>query len=143
LRIDAFVRRKQVPVPKEAAMAQSRPEEMHQLFITHFNAGDLESLMALYTPDAALVPQPGQVLTGHAAIREALQGFLALRGKIEMETTYVVQAGDTALMRGQWRLSGTGPDGKPLTLAGKSSEVVRKQADGRWLFAVDHPYGAD
>lgn len=124
-------------------MAQTRPEEMHALFARHFNAGDLEALVALYTPDAALVPQPGQVVKGHAAIREALQAFLALRGKIDLQTTYTVEAGDTALTRGQWQLKGTGPDGQPVALAGKSSEVLRKQADGRWLLAVDHPYGAD
>ena len=124
-------------------MARSTPEEMHQLFARHFNAGDLEALVALYTPDAALVPQPGQVVQGHATLREALQAFLGLNGKIELQTTYVVEAGDTALMRGQWRLNGTGPDGQPVALSGKSSEVLRKQPDGRWLYAVDHPYGAD
>jgi uncharacterized protein (TIGR02246 family) len=130
-------------VAKETTMAQTRPEDMHQMFARHFNAGDLEAVMALYTPDAALVPQPGQVVTGQAAIREALQAFLALRGKIELQTTYIVEAGDTALMRGQWRLNGTGPDGQPVALSGKSNEVLRKQPDGSWLFAVDHPYGAD
>ena len=124
-------------------MAQTRPEEMHALFARHFNAGDLEALVALYTPDAALVPQPGQVVKGHAAIREALQAFLALRGKIDLQSTYTVEAGDTALTRGQWQLKGTGPDGQPVALAGKSCEVLRKQADGRWLLVVDHPYGAD
>jgi uncharacterized protein (TIGR02246 family) len=124
-------------------MAQGRPGDMHQEFARHFNSGDMDSLIALYTPDAALVPQPGQVVKGQAAIREALQGFLALRGKIELETIYVVEAGDTALMRGQWRLTGTGPDGQPVALSGKSNEVLRKQPDGRWLYAVDHPYGAD
>jgi uncharacterized protein (TIGR02246 family) len=99
--------------------------------------------MALYTPDATLGPQPGQVVTGQAAIREALQGFLALKGKIQITTTYVLQSGDIALLRGQWQLSGTGPDGQPVAMAGKSNEVVRKQPDGRWLFAIDHPYGAD
>jgi uncharacterized protein (TIGR02246 family) len=130
-------------VAKETTMAQNRPEDMHQRFAQHFNAGDIESLMALYTPDAALVPQPGQVVQGHAAIREALQAFLALRGKIELQTTYVVEAGDTALARGQWRLTGTGPDGQPVSLSGKSNEVLRRQPDGGWLLAVDHPYGAD
>jgi uncharacterized protein (TIGR02246 family) len=128
---------------KETTMAIGTPEEMHQLFARHFNAGDLESLMALYTPDAALVPQPGQVVTGQAAIREALQGFLSLGGRMVLDTTYVVQAGDTALCRGHWRLTGTGPDGKLLELGGKSSEVLRKQPDGSWRIAVDHPYGAD
>jgi uncharacterized protein (TIGR02246 family) len=113
------------------------------MFAEAFNAGDLESLMTLYAPDARLVPQPGQVVTGHAAIREALQGFLALQGQIRMETTYVVQAGDIALLRSQWHLTGKGADGQPLTIGAKSAEVIRQHSDGTWLFVIDHPYGAD
>jgi len=89
------------------------------------------------------VPQPGQVITGQAAIREALQGFLSLKGRIKLETTHAIEAGDVALLRGQWSLTGTGADGQPIAMGANSSEVVRRQADGRWLYLIDHPYGAD
>jgi ketosteroid isomerase-like protein len=42
-------------------MAARRPEEVDQLFVQAFSAGDLETLVALYEPDAALVPQSGQL----------------------------------------------------------------------------------
>ena len=51
---------------------------------------------------------------GTQAIRSALEGFLALKGKSELQTKHVVQHGDIALLRGAWRLKGTGPDGKPV-----------------------------
>jgi ketosteroid isomerase-like protein len=35
----------------------------------------------------------------------------------------------------------TGQDGKPASMNGQSVEVVRRQPDGRWLFAVDFPFG--
>jgi uncharacterized protein (TIGR02246 family) len=124
-------------------MVITRPEEAHRLWAEAFNAGDLESLMAMYAPDVRFVPQPGQVVTGQAALREALQGFLALKGKIRMETAYVVQAGDIALMRSQWHLTAKGADGQPLAMSGKSTEVYRQQSDGTWLLLIDHPYGAD
>jgi uncharacterized protein (TIGR02246 family) len=124
-------------------MALTTPAETHQAWARSFNAGDIDALMALYAADATLVPQPGQVVNGNAAIRDVLQSFLALKGKIEMDTTYALQAGDVALLRGQWRLKGTGPDGKPVEMSAKSSEVVRRQPDGRWLIAVDHPYGSE
>lgn len=124
-------------------MALGRPEDTHQAFMDRFNAGDLDGLVALYTPDATLVPQPGQVVSGHAAIREALQGFLAVKGRIELDTTYAVASGDIALLRSAWRLTGTGPDGQPLAMAARSNEVARRQADGGWLIAIDHPYGSD
>jgi ketosteroid isomerase-like protein len=45
------------------------------------------------------------------------------------------------LLRGEWRLNGTGADGHPVTLSGKNIKVARRQADGHWQFAIDHPYG--
>src|SRR5215831_907251 len=50
----------------------SRPEDIHSQFVTAFNSGNLDAIMALYEPEASLVPQPGQVVQGHAAVRQAL-----------------------------------------------------------------------
>ena len=53
------------------------PEEMPRLWAETFQAGDLDALVALYEADAMLVAQPGEVVTGIEAIREALSAFLA------------------------------------------------------------------
>jgi ketosteroid isomerase-like protein len=37
-------------------MAERGPVEAHALFQKAFNAGDLQGLMALYEPDAVLIP---------------------------------------------------------------------------------------
>ena len=50
-------------------MPATEPEQMHGLFEQAFNAGDIDALMALYEPDAALVPQPGAIAEGTDAIR--------------------------------------------------------------------------
>ena len=62
---------------------------------------------------------------------------------MEIETLYVVDGPGVALLRGRWRLSGTGPDGQPVELAGSNVEVARRQPDGRWLYVIDHPFGAE
>jgi uncharacterized protein (TIGR02246 family) len=100
--------------------------------------------MALYEPDAILVPQPGmEPVKGTGAIRTALEGFLALKGRLELETKHVLQHGDIALLRAAWRLKGTGPDGQRVEMAHGSAEVVRRQPDGSWRYIIDHPYGSD
>jgi len=45
-------------------MPASTPEQIHRLFEEAFNAGDLDGLMELYEPDAALIAQPGVSPTG-------------------------------------------------------------------------------
>ena len=125
-------------------MPARKPEECDTLLIEALHKGDLEAAVALYEPSASFVQDSGQVVTGRAAIREVMQGFLALKPKFTMEVK-AVQSGDggLALTRAKWSATGTGPDGKPVTLSGNSTEVVRRQLDGTWLFVIDNPRGAD
>jgi len=60
------------------------PEEVHQLFAKHFSAGDLEALLALYEFGTTLVPQSGPPVIGLAAIREVMNGFLALKPQFDL-----------------------------------------------------------
>ena len=71
--------------------------------------------MALYEPNASIVLYgSGQVVTGRAAIREVLQGFLALKLKITMEVTAVQNGdGDLALTRTKTTATGIDADGTP------------------------------
>ena len=82
-------------------------------------------------------------MTGTAAIREAIANFLVLKPTISLDTKVLGEAGGIALMTSRWRLTGAGPDGAPVELAGQSAEVVRRQPDGSWLFLVDTPYGLE
>jgi uncharacterized protein (TIGR02246 family) len=122
-------------------MPVQRAEDMYGAFAAAFNAGDLDALVALYEPDAILIPEPGRTVRGHAAIREELQAFLALKGTMTIQPLSIIPTGDLALTHGQWTLSAIGPDGRPLTLGGKTAEVLRRQPDGTWLHAIDNPYG--
>jgi ketosteroid isomerase-like protein len=56
-------------------MPARSPEELDKLFMENMNAGDVEAVVALYEVEATLAPQPGQTVTGTAAIRDAIRGF--------------------------------------------------------------------
>src|SRR5437899_80528 len=112
-------------------MPVTRPEDMAQSFAEAFNSGNVDAVLALYESNAVLVAPPGQLASGIDAIREALQGFLVLKGKLAIESRYCIRAGDTALTSSKWSLRGTGPDGKPIEIGAKSAEVVGRQTDGR------------
>jgi len=121
-------------------MIARSPAEADRLFAQAFSAGDLDALVSLYEPDAVLVPQPGQTVKGRQAIREALQGFLSLCGEFRLEVKSAVENGDLALVRSDWRLSGTAPGGCMIDLSGQAVEVLRRQPDGSWLYIIDNPY---
>lgn len=115
------------------------PAELHQALATAYNKGDVEGLVALFEPDATLVPQPGTYVRGTTDIRNALNTFLAIGGSMKVETVHVVEAADCALTRTAWTIS----NGDQVAARANGSEVLRKQADGSWRFVVDHPFGAE
>ena len=119
----------------------SSPQDVHPCWGEAFNAGDLECLTALYEESAVFRPQPGQAVCGIAAIRQALAGFLALKAKFEIHSTDILQAEDIALIYSSWSLRGRNADGSALAMTGTTSDVVRRQSDGSWLFAIDNPDG--
>jgi uncharacterized protein (TIGR02246 family) len=122
-------------------MPATTPEQIHRLFEEAFNAGDLDALMELYEPDAALIAQPGSVADGSEQARTALQGFLALKGRITLDTKLVVTVGDLAYLSNRWSLTGTDPDGNPVVLGATTAEVARRQGDGGWRYVIDNAWG--
>ena len=125
-------------------MIAHNPEEIHSVFAEAFSRGSLDDVMKLYEPEASLVPQPGKAaVRGHPAIREVLNGFLALQPTLTIRTEGVIQAENLALLRSTWTLVAKGPDGKTIEMTHRATEVVRRQSDGRWQFVIDHPFGAD
>ena len=131
------------PRRKEEGMSTATPEQVLESIVTGINSGDLEGLMPLYESEAAFATQPGSLAHGAPGVREALSGFISMKGKLDLEVTRVLEVGDLALVIGGWTFNGTGPDGEPVRLAAKNADVLRRQEDGTWRFVIDNPWGAD
>jgi uncharacterized protein (TIGR02246 family) len=117
------------------------PEEVMRRFALHLNQGDVDAALALYEPDAAFAPEPGAVVHGLHAIREALERFVALRPTLASAIRKVVVADGTALVVNEWTLTGTQPDGNPVDMGGLSADVLRLHPDGGWRVLIDDPWG--
>jgi ketosteroid isomerase-like protein len=111
-------------------MPACRPEDVHRRFAEAMNAGDLKALAELYP-----APRAGGA-TAHKG-HEALRDLLALKPQISVETRSVVRTGKVALLGSRWRLAGTTPEGRAITLSGKGTEMVQRQADGSWRYVVE------
>ena len=122
-------------------MTATTPEATIERFSQLLAAGDLDSMVALYEPDATFAPQPGESVSGRAAIRAALSGFLAVEARMTGQIEKVLRAGDTALVANRWSLSGTAPDGQPVSMGATSADVLRRRPDGSWGIVIDDPWG--
>ncbi|HKP17621.1 MAG TPA: SgcJ/EcaC family oxidoreductase [Gaiellaceae bacterium] len=123
-------------------MKAQSPEQVIELFASAVSRGDVAGALTLYDPNATFAPQPGEWVRGVDAIRGALEQFAALKPTLTGEITKVVAAGDVALVMNRWQLTGTGPDGTPVAIAGHSADVVRQDADGGWRVLIDDPWGS-
>ena len=107
-------------------MSTATPEQVLESIVAGINSGDLESLMPLYESEAAFATQPGSLAAGAAGIRDALNGFISMKGKLDLQVTRVLEVDDLALVVGVWSFHGTGPDGEPVRLAANNADVLRR-----------------
>ncbi len=126
-------------------MSARTAEDVHHLFTQFLLAGDLDGMVGLYEADAVavMVPQPGPIVRGHAAIREGLGKLLAFRPQFELQILKTLEIDDIAILYARWNFAGTDPEGNAVRMTGLTSDVVRRQPNGSWLLAIDNPVGGE
>ena len=121
-------------------MQRDGPTHIHILFQDAFNAGNIDSLVALYESNAVLVVN-GQPVVGQQLIRTAYEHVLARRPRMTLKTHSAVTFDSSlAVLHGDWVLEPAPADESGSTTRGLSTEVVRRQLDGSWRFVIDNPY---
>ncbi len=121
----------------------TRPEDLHPALSEAYNAGDLEAILSLYDPKAAFVIKPSRVTKSPAELRAAMQHVIALGGRLTVDPHSFISSDDLVLVLGTFTLSGRRRDDTPFERVSRFADVLRRQPDGRWLIAIDHPYGGD
>lgn len=103
-----------------------------------FAKGDAKALAGFYTENAVRASREAGTVVGRAAIEKEFAANFAGPWKgakitITVGNTYPVGT-DIAVSEGTWEVSGTGPDGKPMTLKGSYVNTIVKKA-GAWVIA--------
>ena len=95
-----------------AVTGRGTPEQVLKSIVDGINTGNLDALMPLYEPEAAFATRPGSLAHGVSGVREALAGFIAMKGTLDLTVTRVLEAGELALVTTAWSFAGTGADGE-------------------------------
>lgn len=105
---------------------------VHDEFLVHLKAGDMDQLVQLYAEDAVVMPPNHPAVEGRAAIAELFGSFPPITDASFTDLT-VEGAGDLAYVLGHYVLTfeGMGAD------TGKFIEIRRRQADGSWPLVAD------
>jgi ketosteroid isomerase-like protein len=72
-----------------------------------------------------------------------MQHLIALHGRLTVNARTFIRSDDVVLVQGTITLSGHWEDGTPFERTSRFADVLRRQADGHWLLAVDNPYNDD
>jgi ketosteroid isomerase-like protein len=119
----------------------STPAALVDALIASRQAEDLDTYLATYEAEAAIVLQPGSIAKGHAAVRDFFNFFIALNPTFTVARRQFVEANGVALHLSEWTLVGTDANGNPIEWSGRTADVLRQQSDGSWLVALDNPWG--
>ena len=119
------------------------PDQMNATFVRAFNSRQIENLMMLYQPDAILMRLDGSVARGTEEIRDELTNLLTMAIKVDGDNQFALIHDDTALLRANFLITVINENGQEAQIKGSSSEVVKQQPDGCWLYVIDHPFGAN
>ncbi|MFB7937420.1 YybH family protein [Streptomyces sp. NPDC056049] len=119
----------------------TRPEDVPAAFAARFNSGDPSALAELYEEGAVLAAGPGGAPLAGTALHAANARLQELGVPITVCPRQVYVTGDLALLLVDWRIEGTGSDGRPVSVGGTATDVARRGEDGRWRYAVDNPFG--
>jgi uncharacterized protein (TIGR02246 family) len=123
------------------ASAQGKDPALDKLaadWAAAFARADAKALAGFYTDDAVRSSQEAGTVVGRAAIEKEFAANFAGPWKgakiaIKVGSTHPVGT-DIAVNEGTWQVSGTGPDGKPMTLKGYYVNTIVKKA-GAWVIA--------
>jgi ketosteroid isomerase-like protein len=129
-------------------MGAPAPELVDHWLAKAFNSQDVEAAAAMYHPDASVVSLEqvhgsSSIARGSDAIRQLMGGYIGLKPHMDVVVHHTTVAGDFALCRSQWLISGVDKSGKAVEVHHHGMEVMRKLPNGEWVFFIDHPWGAD
>ncbi len=123
-------------------MPAQSPGELGALMFQAIADQDVDLALSYYESEAVFVPSTGEHITGVAAMKEPWTGLLSMDLSGEIETTFLAQIGDIAMMSSSWTLAGNDPGGEPLKFQATSWEVARKQEDGTWKYIIHNSWAA-
>ena len=124
-------------VTRVSARAAATIRRTGERWAEHWNAGDLEGVVAAYARDAVYLPPHHLAVHGQDAIREYLKTPLGHGvSELAFEVTYIKQQGPVAWDVGTYRMIVPQADGTKKEDHGKYLSVWRR-AGKQWLIVAD------
>lgn len=116
------------------------PKDLLSLLGKYIDARDLDGIISIHEPNAALVEFGGGLSRGAEELRKSYTNFFKMQPKLKVNALQIVEAGGVAIIIGDYTLGYVDADGEEISSSGKFGDMVRRQPDGSWLYLLDNPF---
>ena len=117
------------------------PNEADDYFLEAVRNGDVKTAMTCFDPEAIYIDKDGNTITGFTNIEKVVANLCKMKPDIKVYEHQMAPVGnDMMYWLDKWTMKATGPDGKPFEMKGASANMMRRNADGHWLWLVDNPF---
>lgn len=123
-----------------ADVDRSTPAALLATLGDYMRARDIDGVMSIHEPEAALVEWGGAVARTEEEIRQVYVDFFATDPVLDVNAMQIVDAGGVAIILGDYTLDYKNANGTVVSVEGKFGDIVRQQPDGNWLYLLDNPY---
>ena len=122
------------------ADATATAKGVSDAFAKACGAGDVNGVMKLYEDDATVIwPGQGEVAKGRADIEKLAKDLCKpSSGKLSFISQDSKAIGKDYIVNvGRWETTAPGPDGKPVVMQVRTTELLHHSA-GQWRYTIDH-----
>src|SRR4051812_26076107 len=117
------------------------PVPINERFCDAFNAGDLDTILALYERDAIVIPAPdAPPRHGLIEIEDVVRSLFAVGGTLSFTPRNCLVNREWALLTADWTLAGGRVGRSPVDVNASSSALVHRVGDGEWKYVIDHRF---
>ena len=106
---------------------------------------DFDTIMNYYTDDAIMVVKPGRIVKGKDEIKKVFIEISKYFNHTLVPThkeLIILESGDTALVMSKTLLNADKKETE-YSMDRRTTYVFKKNAQGKWLCAIDNSYGTD
>jgi ketosteroid isomerase-like protein len=125
----------------ETALARQAIEITAQRYMMHFNAGNADSVAAIYAERGRIMWPNRRAAVGRDSIAARLSAIGAVTPVLSLRTEDVAASGPLAVERGRYTMTWTSPDGGQFADSGKY--LMRwHRTEAEWMI-VDNIWNSD
>jgi uncharacterized protein (TIGR02246 family) len=118
------------------------PEQVPAAFDAAFNAGDIDSVLGLFSDNATMRMADGEnVASGLEELRHQFSELLKAGPRIRNHVRLSLVSDDIALVLLDWTVTVTLPDGQHASSRGTATQVMTRGDDGVWKLRISNPLG--